>query len=607
MAGMSGDRVISPKLEDLNNLRPPLEPGERTVLDFFDRNLDLAWEIYVQPHLNGLRPDFVLLNPKIGIAVFEVKDWNLDAQTYSPGQQPGHLRIRDPETGNSYTKRSPLTQVRQYRDEIRTIYCPGLGQRSNLPLVTSGVIFTKATTQQARALCDPELEKTGTKGLRYWPVTGADALRSNDIDQVFPESTRESSFLMKDELANDLRRWLDEPDHSREQRTPPRLDRQQTIFTTSRTRSGFRRIRGPAGSGKTLVLAARAAQLAEEGRSVLVVSYNITLLNYLQDMFVRFGQPRNSEHVTWLHFHGWCKRTMLTAGCSREHDLIFKDGGDSDYILNVRLPEETQAALAHGQFRREVPTYDAILVDEGQDILPSWWDALRCVLNPGGEMALVADRAQDVYGRNSNWTDQAMDGAGFSGPWSELNRSYRTPSHLRDLLGLFERKFNLDGTDVRSSPLQMEFQLCDLHWHQVEESKLVSTLAACFHEIDNPAISDITLIVDNKDLGSALVSNLEDKLGKVTHTFPTGKEDERTLKQTFFKGSGRVKVTTIHSFKGWECPALIVGIKQSDPALVYTAISRLKQVSDGSHLHVVCADARYAGYGTYWNQQVTVS
>jgi hypothetical protein len=45
--------------------------------------LPIDWEIYVQPHLNGLRPDFVLLNPRIGIAVFEVKDWDLSAMGYS--------------------------------------------------------------------------------------------------------------------------------------------------------------------------------------------------------------------------------------------------------------------------------------------------------------------------------------------------------------------------------------------------------------------------------------------------------------------------------------------------------------------------------------------
>ena len=63
---------------ELNNLRRPLTSGERKVLDVFDQTLAPEWEIYLQPHLNGLKPDFVLLNPYVGLAVFEVKDWNLD-------------------------------------------------------------------------------------------------------------------------------------------------------------------------------------------------------------------------------------------------------------------------------------------------------------------------------------------------------------------------------------------------------------------------------------------------------------------------------------------------------------------------------------------------
>jgi len=41
-----------------------------------------SWEIYLQPHLNGLRADFVLRHPRNGVAVFEVKDWDLDAMDY---------------------------------------------------------------------------------------------------------------------------------------------------------------------------------------------------------------------------------------------------------------------------------------------------------------------------------------------------------------------------------------------------------------------------------------------------------------------------------------------------------------------------------------------
>ena len=75
-------RVVSPPLDELVKLRSPLTRGERIVLDIFLETLDSRWEIYVQPHLNGLRPDFVLLHPTIGIAVYEVKDWDLRAMSY---------------------------------------------------------------------------------------------------------------------------------------------------------------------------------------------------------------------------------------------------------------------------------------------------------------------------------------------------------------------------------------------------------------------------------------------------------------------------------------------------------------------------------------------
>lgn len=53
--GDLGARVVSPQLSELSKLRQPLTRGERAVLDLFVRKLSPDWEIYVQPHLNGLR------------------------------------------------------------------------------------------------------------------------------------------------------------------------------------------------------------------------------------------------------------------------------------------------------------------------------------------------------------------------------------------------------------------------------------------------------------------------------------------------------------------------------------------------------------------------
>lgn len=56
------DRVVVPPLSDLGKLRQPLTAGEHGVLQWFLEILPPSWEIYIQPHLNGLRPDFVLLH-----------------------------------------------------------------------------------------------------------------------------------------------------------------------------------------------------------------------------------------------------------------------------------------------------------------------------------------------------------------------------------------------------------------------------------------------------------------------------------------------------------------------------------------------------------------
>lgn len=288
---------ICPPRTELDLLRTPLTAGELRVLDFFDRFLPHRWEIYIQPHLNGVRPDFVLLHPNVGIAVFEIKDWNLDAMPYFVREEAGtpSLWSRD-QRGQQFRHRdNPVEKVVRYKREILAVYCPRLGiQVGNDPgvmaAVTAGVIMTAASTKRAADLFRPFLEYFDLLGnkAQYHPVAGQDALACGDLRLVFPSSRWPSSNFMTPELANDFRAWLREPEHAATQREPLPLNADQQRIATTRTRTGYRRVRGPAGCGKSLALAARASQLAGEGKDVLVVSFNITLLHYLRDLAVRY-------------------------------------------------------------------------------------------------------------------------------------------------------------------------------------------------------------------------------------------------------------------------------------------------------------------------------
>ena len=95
------------------------------------------------------------------------------------------------------------------------------------------------------------------------------------------------------------------------------LYRQQQENIYSRTNGGLSRIRGPAGSGKSLVIAHRAVKLASEGRQVLVICFNITLLNLLHYMALRATRKMDGvemdhlRNISFCYFHEWAKNIAM--------------------------------------------------------------------------------------------------------------------------------------------------------------------------------------------------------------------------------------------------------------------------------------------------------
>lgn len=603
--------MISPPLQDWDDLRQPPTDGEREVANLFCRDLDLKWEIYFQPHLNGLKPDFVLLNPNVGVAVFEVKDWDLDLMTYEPAtsRNDSHLTVRD-RGGRVFRKESPVAQTRRYQREFERIYLPSLyGKR--LAAITAGVIFTRAPGGRVRNLLAPDLDKVPDEIRRYRPISGSDALHGKDLVSIFPEYSRRSSQHMNETLADEMRDWLREPQHSRDQRRSVPLDVDQRALAQSRTESGFRRIRGPAGSGKSAVLAQRAANLTEEGKQVLVVSFNHTLRPYLQDLVVRAGGNRNT--ATWLGFHEWCRRTMAAAGRSAAYAALWKKedyeaNPGHDEVLDRKLALETIDALETGPTRAEVQRFDAILVDEGQDFLPEWWEALRHVRREGGEMLLVADRSQDIYRRSSAWTEEVMKGSGFVGPWNDLARSYRMPSALTELLTAFQRRHRPSGIDVAPVLFDQQEILLRLRWRQIAPGKEIRTVLEELDEVvRGGAYSDVGIMTTTRDQTQSITQALN---GREILAVSTVAEDgdqgkERMMKRYFYQGREAVKVTPIPNFKGWEISRLVVLLTDDNASSAYAALSRLSIGDFGSALSVVNTVPSFEEFGRTWPEFIS--
>ena len=621
------NRIISPPKSDWDKLRQPLEAGERQFIEYLDKNLHRNWEIYIQPHLNGLCPDVVILNPTVGIGVFEVKNWNLQAMNYFLKEDNyGMTQLQAINTRGvkfQYCP-NPVDQLLQYKKEIVNLYSFGLNfQKYGSLVVNVGLVLPSATKEEAEELFLPifksrnqrvfNLVDEGAENYNNCIITQEDL--SEDIKFVLPSGiTRFSSQFMNKVIANQLRIWLIEPESNREQRTPITYNTKQLDYVNSRTKSGYRRIKGSAGSGKSVVLVGRAVKLMEERKKVLVVNFNITMLNYLQDIAVRTN-PQARRKITWLNFHNLGGRLCGEAGLNQEMAKLFEESigfPDNDAYCSL-----INQAISRFNDDYEDHKYDAILVDEGQDFSLEWWSILRRLLTDNGEMLLVADSTQDIYEQATLWTDESMQGAGFRGDWVELEGTYRLPDELIPLVVNFSNTYlpkEMVNTPIKAQ-IEISYNKTYLGWEQVNSlnsntiENIILNIRNFLIDKQELCMNDISILVQDKSLGKDVCSVL-DKIGiRHINIFSFDKDsetsikEERARKMAFYKGDTRIKVCTIHSFKGWESKAILLFLNKAeevhDYSLIYTGLTRLKS-TESSLMKVVCSIPSLANYSKTW-------
>lgn len=582
--------ILPPKNPLLPEVKLTL--AEQKALTFFDRVLDEEWEIYVHPHLNGTNPNIVLLHPRRVIGVFEVREWN-DAELSS-------LENDD--------LRCTLGKLRNIKDEIFDLYCPSLGMKASSvksakSVIHCYVICPFATNDNVAKAVIPLLAEKEKKynAISFW---GREALYNARSNVFFW-----SKGFMNAEAAHTLRTWLDGRTLKLGTEGLP-LDEMQKKIVNTRTKSGYRRIKGVAGSGKTKVLAAKAAALANEGKRVLVVPFNMTLVSLLT-LSIAQGLLRleNINFITALHFHGWCKRICRNYNYDNYKKIFENSSIKREEKLEKLIPELTLKCIQQSGDKEQI--YDAVLVDEGQDFRLEWWNLLCQVCKPSGERILAADMNQDLYGNASAWTEEAMHNAGFRGQWAELSFSYRLPDHLLSITRHFAQKFLPPRDDIPKVSDQHEFSNNDsFRWIQCcPEDAVRVCCAAMLHMIMDCSgfrggieRADVTFLAQTNEIGREVVRQLNVLGLKSEDTFAQENEKAKRAKQRFGNKIYSFKATTIHSFKGWETSRMVLYLDKmqsvSDRTAVYVALTRLsKDNANGSRITVVCAEPGLKNFG----------
>ncbi|MDD4911094.1 MAG: 3'-5' exonuclease [Sideroxydans sp.] len=414
---------------------------------------DNAWvwhNIPVGPF--GRHPDFVALHPQQGIVVLEVKDWRLDTIGNASKNQVELITDR----GNVLTD-NPFVQVRGYmfnvvnalkREPLLVIEDGGFKGQPVFPF-GHGVVFSNITRKQfdgtdlqevfppERCIFRDEMTESVDPDAfreRVWNMVSrriGPALSLPQIDRV-------RALLFPEIRVTQIALPFDDPAKASpaDDRLLAVMDMQQELLARSMG-EGHRIVRGVAGSGKTLILAFRAEQIARAAsRPVLLLSYANGISGRLENAM----QDRGVEDkVVTSTFHSWCFRMLREYGLPSPTRKDFPDNKEF-YAASVQavLDAAERGLIPGGQ-------YDAVLIDEAHDFEPQWLALAAKMVNPDTKaLMIVYDDVQAIYkGRKRPvWKQLGIEAAGRT---TVLKVNYRNTAQILR----FARKF---ASDVIGAP-----------------------------------------------------------------------------------------------------------------------------------------------------------
>ncbi len=560
--------------------------------------------LVMSPDIHGDKPDFVVVRPNKGILLVTIFEDDIHQYIHAVDEKENIvLGVMRDESGKDIL--SPLNIINTYQQNLIRLHMEDMLAKtlvhpSNWGLVKKMVVFSKNSLEDVRGFFSEQ-------ELKYISVFGQDIYTDTNLQHDLLRLT----YLTRDNQAFDDRtmrsflrvispRW-----HSYKQGKHVNLTPVQNRLARS-VADTMQKISGVAGSGKTQVLATRAvnAQI-RTGKDVLVLTFNIALANYMR---YRIGEIRADfpwYKITVSHFHQFFKAQANRCG------------------LQTRLLSYDNVAFFKGH-EDDVKKYAAIFIDEVQDYKTEWLQMLnRYFLEEHGEFVVFGDPKQNIYKRPLD-TDGNIRIGFIGGRWNQqLKDSMRFVNPQLAKLAMDYQSFYFKNmpTDIIDTAVQRNTFTQIKHWnigHNIDARTIASN---CLWVVETFKLkaSEVAVLSQSGDLLREIDYDCRHHWGKKTVTTFASKEDYMLLRQrlnikegenamanykfkrdkealdhnekvNFSFDTDALRISTIHSFKGWEAPTVILVLQpeasgdrfsvsenENSAELIYTAITRAKE------------------------------
>lgn len=553
--------------------------------------------MYIDAAVNEVAVDFIIVRPNKGILLLNIFEENLNECTLSEDKKEINVH------GQLYQSPIDLINLCQLsiKDGIEELLMSTIEDNRNFSLIKKAVVFSENSIDEIKKFFEYQ-----NNVFNFTFIFGKEIIENRDISQNLYTTI---GFLYNNNAFDDvvrrkLARMISPSWHSYQE---GRIDMQPIGAQKRLSESSItqQKISGVAGSGKTQVLAFRVVNaMKRTGGDVLVLTYNITLANYLKFRLSEIREDFSWEKIDVYPYHQFFR--IRAAECQLHVEF-------SSY--------QNEAFFENSKGHKK---YSAIFVDEVQDYTTEWLRIImqNFLLVPNGELVVFGDPKQNVYQRPLDANGDIRLGI-IGGQWNrQLTTSRRfTNPRLANLATAFQTQFmaNLPTDDiVAENTISNTFNFQIVTYIDLRQNNSIESIITNIINIisnDNNEARDFAVLASstkllrnidilyrqrtNEQTEITFISNETLERLKQIHQVTDEKAAnwkfnrdfealERTRKQLFTTDKRCLKISTIQSFKGWESPSVIVILENDivlhnttfrpmSPQTIYTAITRARE------------------------------
>lgn len=377
-------------------------------------------------------------------------------------------------------------------------------------------------------------------------------------------------------------------------------DRQKEIVRSNNIKL---RVKGVAGCGKTQIVANRAVERhLQTGDKVLILTFNVSLIQYIRMRINQVPADFSTSKFEITNYHQFFI-SMANKYFGGSISLIDFDNPDFFKSLNDQIEK-----------------YKTIVIDEVQDFKTEWLTSIiKYFLAEDGTISIFGDGEQNIYSREVEEETKMPSIPTFSGRWNEMSERFSMRILNEEIASLAHRfaKVFIDDTIPALNIQNNLFGTYYMRYWNISPDTKVSVLCRNIRWI----LQEYHLNPRNVVVMAESINVLRDFESSYTRTehkkcmtnFETAEQYDRLIhiqnspslllkdlkdirraaKTHFTTDTNDLKLSTIHSFKGWESESVILIIqpemcsndkyegyyipeRKNIPALIYTALTRAK-------------------------------